>query len=173
MGNRQEVAMDELTGLLGRERRLLEVLLFKLVSARHLLAAGETRFMTWAAAEVERATERVRESELLRAALVQQLARTAGLAEDVLTLKALATQSPEPYRSIFEEHRRAFAELVGEIEQVTATNRQLAHRGMREVAEVLERVDMSGRRESDLKLYGPAAVPSSSLGASARFDGAV
>ncbi|MGH2684375.1 MAG: flagellar export chaperone FlgN [Actinomycetota bacterium] len=164
--------MDELAGLLSRERRLLEVLLFKLVTARHLLAAGETRFLTWAAAEVERATERVRESELLRAAAVQRLARTAGLAEDSLTLKALASESPQPYQAIFEDHRQAFFALVAEIEEVTAANRNLAHRGMREVTDVLAGVDMSSRRESDLKLYGPAASSPNAI-APARFDGAV
>jgi hypothetical protein len=164
--------MDELAGLLSRERRLLEVLLFKLVTARHLLAAGETRFLTWAAAEVERATERVRESELIRASLVQQLARTTGLPEEALTLKALATESPQPYQAIFEDHRQAFFDLVAEIEEVTAANRNLAHRGMREVTEVLGRIDMSGRRESDLKLYGPAASSPTAVGP-ARFDGAV
>ena len=166
--------MDELAGLLSRERRLLEVLLFKLVTARHLMAAGETRFLTWAAAEVERATERVREAELLRAALVQQLARKAGLSEDALSLKALASHSPEPYRSILEDHRHAFFGLVAEIEEVTAANRQLANRGMREVTEALGRIDMSGRRESDLKLYGPtAATAAAPTVGPAHFDGAV
>lgn len=134
--------MDELAGRLSRERRLLEVLLFKLVTARHLLAAGESRFLTWAAAEVERAAERVREAEIMRASLVQQLARSMGLSEENLTLAALAKESPEPYRSIFDEHRRAFVDLVGEVEEVTNVNRQLADRGMREVGEVLEKIVM-------------------------------
>ena len=164
--------MDELAGLLTRERRLLEVLLFKLVTARHLLAAGESRFLTWAAAEVQRATERVREAELLRATAVNRLARAAGIPDDALTLKALASQSPQPYQAIFEDHRAAFFELVAEIEEVTAANRDLAHRGMREMAEILGGVDMSSHRESDLKLYGPAAASPGAI-APARFDGAV
>lgn len=163
--------MDELAGLLSRERRLLEVLLFKLTTARHLLAAGESRFLTWAAAEVERATERVREAEMMRAALVQQLARSMGLAEENLTLGALAKESPEPYRSIFDDHRRAFFDLVGEVEEVTRANRQLAQRGMREVSEVLEKIDMSGHHEPENRVYGPDATTRSAVAAPARFDG--
>jgi len=163
--------MDELAGLLSRERRLLEVLLFKLITARHLLAAGESRFLTWAAAEVERATERVRECEMMRASLVQQLARTMGLSEENLTLGALAKESPEPYRSIFEDHRRAFFDLVGEVEEVTKANRQLAHRGMREVSEVLEKIDMSGHHDAEARLYGPDATTRPAITAPARFDG--
>ena len=165
--------MDELTGLLSRERRLLEILLFKLVTARHLLAAGESRFVAWSAAEVERATERVREIEVVRAAVVQKLAREVGLTEDRITLQALAQESPEPYRSIFGEHRQAFFELVAEIEEVTRTNRKLAQRGMREVDEVLERLGEGVRRDdSDVRLYGPAAVTSTAV-APSRFDGTI
>ncbi|MER3405777.1 MAG: hypothetical protein C4289_11985, partial [Chloroflexota bacterium] len=71
--------MDELAGVLGRERRLLEVLLYKLVVCRQLLACGEARFLAWAAAEVERAVEKVREAELLRATLVARLAGELGV----------------------------------------------------------------------------------------------
>ena len=41
--------MEELARLLSVERRLLELLLFKLVEGRHLLAAGEARFLGYAA----------------------------------------------------------------------------------------------------------------------------
>ena len=164
--------MDELTGLLSRERRLLEVLLFKLIAARHLLAAGESRFLAWAAAEVERATERVREAEMLRAGLVQKIAREAGLPEDRLTLSALAEASPEPYKTIFADHRQAFLELVAEIEEVTRANRKLAHRGMNEVDELLERLDAGFRRDDDVRLYGPAAGTKSPV-APGRFDGTI
>ncbi|MGH9009289.1 MAG: hypothetical protein ACRDYF_05500 [Acidimicrobiia bacterium] len=36
---------DDLARLLSQERRLLELLLFKLVEGRHLLAAGEAGFL--------------------------------------------------------------------------------------------------------------------------------
>ena len=165
--------MDELTGLLSRERRLLEVLLFKLVTARHLLAAGESRFIAWSAAEVERATERVREIEVVRAAAVQKLARELGLTADRITLQALAEESPEPYRTIFGDHRHAFFELVAEIEEVTRTNRKLAQQGMRQVDEVLERLDVGVlREEGDVRLYGPAAGSRAAV-APGRFDGTI
>jgi hypothetical protein len=164
--------MDELTGLLSRERRLLEVLLFKLVAARHFLAAGEGRFLMWAAAEVERATERVREAEMLRAGLVQKIAREVGLPEDSLTLSALAAEAPEPYRTIYGDHRQAFLELVAEIEEVTRANRKLAQRNMHDVDELLERLDAGLRREDDMKLYGPAAVAKGPV-APGHFDGSI
>lgn len=54
--------MEKLATLLGRERLLLELLTFKLVELRQLLAAGETRFLDWAAEEVDRALTGMRGS---------------------------------------------------------------------------------------------------------------
>jgi len=118
--------MDELARLLGHERRLLELLLFKLVEGRHLLAAGEARFLPFAAAEIERATERLQEAELRRSMLVHRLAGHLDLPEEALTMSALAHDSPEPYRTIFSDHRRAFLELAAEIDDVSGQSRRLA-----------------------------------------------
>ena len=121
--------MDELARLLGHERRLLELLLFKLVEGRHLLTAGEARFLPYAAAEVERAMERLQEAELRRSVLVHRLAAELELPEEALTMGALARDSLEPYRTIFADHRKAFLALAAEIEDVTRQNRRLAERG--------------------------------------------
>ncbi len=118
--------MDELARLLGHERRLLERLLFKLVEARHLLAAGEAPFLPFAAAEIERATERLQVAELRRCMLVHQLAGHLDVPGEALTMRALAHDSPEPYRTIFSDHRRAFLELAAEIDDVAGQNRRLA-----------------------------------------------
>jgi FlgN protein len=129
--------MDELARLLSVERRRLELLLFKLVEGRHLLAAGEARFLPYAAAEVERAMERVQEAELRRSMLVADLARDLEIPEESLTLSALSRESVEPYRTIFTDHRLAFLELAAEIEDVTRQNRRLAERGAHDVEQLL------------------------------------
>jgi hypothetical protein len=107
--------MEELTRWLSVEYRLLDLLLFKLVEGRRLLAAGETRFLDYAAAEVDRALERVREAELRRSVLVADLARELDLPAEGLTLSVLARDSVEPYRTIFADHHDTFLELTAEI----------------------------------------------------------
>jgi hypothetical protein len=62
--------MDEITTVLKRERWLVGILLFRLTELDHLEAAGETRFLPWARAEVDDAVARVREVELIRATLM-------------------------------------------------------------------------------------------------------
>src|SRR6185437_3976576 len=57
-----DLATEELARLLSRERLLLELLLFKLVTLRQLLASGEVRFLAWASDEMERAIDKVRKA---------------------------------------------------------------------------------------------------------------
>jgi len=129
--------MDELSRLLSVERRLLELLLFKLIEGRYLLEAGEARFLPHAAAEVERATQRVQEAELRRSIMVAELASDLEIPEESLTLSALSRVSGEPYRTIFTDHRLAFLELAAEIEDVTRQDRRLAERGVHDVEQLL------------------------------------
>jgi hypothetical protein len=147
--------MDELARLLSRECHLLELLLFKLVEGRHLLAAGEARFLPYAAAEVERAMERVQEVELRRSILVHDLARDLGVPEGALTMSALAEDSAEPYRTIFADHLRAFFDLGAEIDAVTRQNRLLTERGVHDTAQVMLRDDtLEGLMVLQIARYG-------------------
>src|SRR3954452_3036011 len=81
-----DLATEELARLLSRERLLLELLLFKLVTLRQLLASGEVRFLSWASDEIERAIEKVRKAELARALAVSELAAATGRSEADFTL---------------------------------------------------------------------------------------
>lgn len=137
--------MDELAGLLRQERQLLEMLLFKLVEARHLLRAQDARFLSWAAAEVDVAATRLRHAELHRATVTSRLAAELRVDDERLTLGELADASPEPWRTILDDHRQALVRLLAELEQVTADNRELAERGLRAVKDVLTLVRTSDR----------------------------
>ena len=118
--------MEKLARLLSVERRLLELLLFELVEGRHLLAAGEVRFLPYAADEVDRAMVGVQEVELLRSMAVADLARDLDVPEEKLTLSSLSHDSMEPYRTLFADHLMSLHELAAEIEDVTRQNRRLA-----------------------------------------------
>src|SRR3954462_5245695 len=121
--------MEKLAGLLNRERVLLELLLFKLVSLRQLLVAGQVRFLPWAAEEVDRATTKVREIELRRTLAGEQLDESFGSPADPITLRVLAEQSPEPWRTIFAEHHKALFELASDLEEAAGAARRLAGAG--------------------------------------------
>jgi hypothetical protein len=154
--------MEELAGLLGRERLLLEVLLFKLVSLRQLLTVGEVRFLPWASEEVDRATAKVREAELRRTLAVDAIAEARRVDDPAatVTLRTLAEDSPEPWRTIFAEHRRAFLELARDIEDAMGACTRLADVGGGAVTATLERLtgsEPAASRTPVAATSGPAA----------------
>jgi len=108
--------MEELARSLTRERRVLELLLFKLVEAQHLLVEGDDRFYAWASAELKRVVELVHEAELRRALVTGENK----------TLADIAATAPSPYGSILDDHRAGLRELVSEIESISETSGSLA-----------------------------------------------
>lgn len=154
--------MDELAGLLSRERVLLELLLFKLTSLRHLLASGDARFLAWAGEEVTNATDAVRQAELHRSLVVAGLAADRGISPDELSLRSLAEESEEPWRTIFSDHRSAFIAIAEEIHEATLATRRLAVAGGNAVTETLDKLneDLRGdghRATAGAGTYGPGA----------------
>jgi hypothetical protein len=132
--------LSQLNEVLWGERRLLDVLLYRLVSAKLVLAADEKRFIPLALAEVERTMERIRVAELQRSLVIGRLSLAWDVPRDELTLVYLADWAPEPARTLFEDHRNACLELTAEIESVSRENQRLASAGLSEVRELVELV---------------------------------
>lgn len=132
--------VDELLGVLSRERQALEHLLFRLLEARGLLATEETRFLHLAARDVEAAAEAVREVELRRA-LLEPL-------DGGGTLLELATSSPPPLDSILHDHRRAIGRLAAEVGAAIEATAELAEHGLARLrgAELADRPPPPRRR---------------------------
>lgn len=147
--------LEDLARLLDRETLLVELLVFKLVSLRQLLLAAETRFLGWAADEVERAVEAVRSVELERALL---LAGNAG------SLSDLSGGAPAPYAALFSEQRAALLALGREVADQVEATRRLAGAGSDAVAGVLDKALEAGappRAAADtaaVSTYGPTAA---------------
>ena len=168
--------MDQLGNILRRERALLELVLFKLIEIRLLLAAGETRFLARAAGEVERTRQRTREADLVRAAVVDQFAKARPDAR-APTLRGLAADADEPWARILRDHHDAMCELVAEIELVAHQNARHACQGL----EHTERQPPAPRRlttlggtplspaEADVSLLAVKAAYDAVLGAGARL----
>ncbi len=122
------------------ERQILEHLLFRLVEARLVLSADETRFIAQATREVEDVVSALRASERQRSVAVEQLAMRLGVASAEVSLGYLVGNSPEPYATIFRRHREAISDLAVEIEQLTVENRRLATVAARNVSDTLDAI---------------------------------
>ncbi|MGF1648653.1 MAG: flagellar export chaperone FlgN [Kineosporiaceae bacterium] len=126
----------EVSGVLWRERELLELLLFKLEEEQLVLAGGRARWLPHATREVEAVLGGIRRAELLRRVELERLAGELGLSGDV-PLRELADASPPPWDELFRSHRAAFLALTGEITALAEANRDLLAAGARSVTEAL------------------------------------
>jgi flagellar biosynthesis/type III secretory pathway chaperone len=138
-------SLQRLADTLWSERHVVEFLLFKLTSAKLLLAADERRFVALALDEVERVVGTLRETELERSIAVEEVARHWRVRADDLTLARLATTAPEPWREVFADHQRAFDELTREVEEAAAANRSLASAGLARIHQTMDM--LTGQQE--------------------------
>lgn len=133
----QCACLPALTDALWRERATLEHLLYRLVSAKLLLAADERAYVPQALAEVEAAASQVWARERDRQAAVRIVADEWGTSADELTLDAMATQAPDPWATLLREHQQAFRGLAAEIEVTARDNERLAASGLNAIRESL------------------------------------
>jgi hypothetical protein len=128
-----------LSAILWSERELLESVLFALTQERLILAAGETRWLNRADAQLQAAAEKLRTAEVLRAAELDALTDTLNLPHEI-TLGELASIAPEPWPLLLAEHRDALRNLAAEIDEATKQTRRLLSAGAAAIAETLQSV---------------------------------
>ena len=126
----ENVHLARLADTLWYERRLLEYLLFKLVSANLVLIADDRRFVGPAVAEVDAVMAEIRKAEAQRSEVVAAVADDLEVPPAEVGLAFLVEHAPDSLRATFEDHKMAFMNLVGEIEVLTKENRRLATVGL-------------------------------------------
>ena len=126
------MSLPDLAAVLWRQRDLLERLVYRLECEHLLLAAGRTRFLSLATAEVEELLGELRVLELQRAAAADRVAAEVDL-DAGSGLERLASAVQPPWTGVLLEHREALLVLVGELAALAETNRSLMAAGMKAV----------------------------------------
>ena len=109
-----------LVGLLNREVRLLERLVFKLTETELLTAAGEARFMGLILDEVHDITADLGGIEVARSMLVADLCDSLGISDEV-PLEELAAYAPSDAAPLLMELRERMIVAANDLEAVAAT----------------------------------------------------
>ncbi len=102
--------LARLADMLWYERRLLEFLLFKVVSAE-LMVAAAGRFADRAVAELARVVTEVRRAEANREALTRSIAADWDVDSPLLTLDYIAHRAPRELHMEFVDHDQGFTAL--------------------------------------------------------------
>jgi hypothetical protein len=154
------MSLAELSNVLWRQRQLLDLLLFRMTVEQTLLVGRQVRWLARATDEVEAVLEEMRQTEVVRAMVLQDAATELGLGDDP-SLREVAEAAPSPWGDIFEEHRRAFLGLTDEVQTIAAANRELLGREQRATRELLDELSggvSHGRRADDDPRYGRAST---------------
>lgn len=143
------MSKEDLSSILWRERDLLDTLLYKLEIEQLVLAGSRTKWLAAAAREVELVLDRIREAEVLRALEVDTVGAELGLGTNA-SLREIAENCEEPWRTIFFDHREAFTTVATEISSMSESNRDLLTAGYHAAqATLLELSDGTGTYGSD------------------------
>jgi len=119
------MSLSEISNILWRERRLLELLAFKLEEEHLVLTSGRTRWLARASSEVDGIIDEIKHVRLERAIRVADSSDELGLSGNS-TLRELARSVVPPWDGIFTEHGRALHTLGREIESITRVDRSRA-----------------------------------------------
>jgi hypothetical protein len=163
MSEQSDHGLEQLSLVLWRERELLEMLQYKLEVEQLVMSAGRSAWLSRAAHEVEQVLQVIRETELLRAAAADTVAAHVGLPANP-SLSDLVLAVGEPWRTILDEHRTAFAVTTEEIIRLADANRGLIAAGFRNVRDTLLALDPG------LATYAPDGSAVTERRSAARFD---
>ena len=131
--------LREVSDILWRERRLLELLQFKLTEEQLLVAAGRVRWLPSATREVELVMTELQRAELTRAMAVDQLAVDLGLAPNP-SLADVAAAAPDPWSGVFDRHRHALDVAVEEVNSLADESHRLLACRVDDIRTALEKV---------------------------------
>ena len=160
------MGLNELSGVLWRERQLLELLLFKLEEEQLILTSGRTQWLGHATREVESVLDQIREAELGRAVEADDAARQVG-APAGSSLLVLAEAARSPWDDLLKEHHEAFVSLTDQINALAEGNRDLlasSHRAAQETLMTLQ---------ENVQTYDPRGGTTGSTGGSMLLDQAL
>jgi flagellar biosynthesis/type III secretory pathway chaperone len=135
------MSIPDLAAVLWRQRELLERLVYRLECEQLLLAAGRTRFLGMATAEVETLLDELAVLELQRAAVADQVATDAGL-DPGASLEEIAGSVQPPWTEVLIEHRQTLLSLTADLSALAETNRHLMAAGLKAVEQAMAHLGM-------------------------------
>jgi len=131
------MSLQTFSEVLFQERRVLELLLFKLETERLLLGTGQERWLALASREVDTVLDELNKVELARSVVLAQTAPELGLGPDA-TLATLIGVVPAPWDTVFADHQRELKALMGDVLAAAESSRHLLRQGYDSIRMALE-----------------------------------
>lgn len=130
------MSLPDLAAVLWRQREFLELLAYRLECEQLMLAAGRSKWLPAATAEVEALLDDLAVIEMQRAAVSDTAARELGLPEGA-TLEDIAGTAQPPWTEVLLEHRSALLAITNELGTVAEASRAMTAAGLAAVEQTL------------------------------------
>jgi len=131
-----------LVGLLNREARLLERLVFKLAETELLTGAGESRFIGLILDEVDDVSKDLGGIEVARSMLVADLCDSLGLQDDI-SLHELIAYAPAETSPLLHELRDRMIAAANDVSEIAAQGSSTTKAQLDRVSTTLEHLEPS------------------------------
>lgn len=129
--------LQSLSDVLFHERRLLELLLFKLDEERLVLEAGLTRWLALATREVETVLDELNKAELARSVEFAALVPELRLGDDAKLISLVMAVDP-PWDGVFADHHKELKALMTDVLEAAATSKAMLREGYETIKAALE-----------------------------------
>ncbi|MCZ7535751.1 MAG: hypothetical protein M5T61_07350 [Acidimicrobiia bacterium] len=116
------IELNELSDILFRTRRLMELLVFKLAEEKLVATTDRSEWLVHAGREVDSVAAELQVVELERALAVQSIGESMGLG-GAPRLVEIAAAAPAPWGRILADHRSALIGLLDDAHAVARTGR--------------------------------------------------
>lgn len=158
------MSAGDLSAALWQERRQLELLLFRLETQRLHVAAGNTRWLTFTASEVESVLDRLRFEALARNVESAAVAAEWGLPAQATLVELIAAAPQGSWPTVLQEHLDGLRELLGRLRDAARASEEMleslqlpAPSG--DPAGMVEQLTMAGNIERALAITRRAGQP--------------
>ena len=157
-----ESVLSELSHVLWQQRDLVARMIYRLEVQQLMLASGRTRWMNLSTEDVEHSIQDVQDQEVVRMALVADLAPLLGTDPDS-SLRDLVTSTPEPWDLIFSEHHTEFLRLSAEAEDAARANAELLNHQLTDVRSLLRSYGSQPEHGYGSRVSGATVAPSTAV----------
>jgi hypothetical protein len=132
-----EFSWADLCNILRHEVVCLERVLYRATTLRMFTLAANPRHMSWAAQELEDATQETRRLELRRAVVTASLAVRNGMVADA-PLSSLGSAAPDPYKQLLADLRTQLVERGDLLSTELLMIRRTAPLGQKAIVDQIE-----------------------------------
>lgn len=138
--------LSSLADVVWVERAVAEQLAFKLVALNLVLVADLRRYVGRCIDEVEAAWDELERAEEQRNAALAALSRVWDRPEATLGLRDLVEEAPEPWATVFADHRDHLRPLLAEVARASADNARLCRATLEQLDDDLAELAAGVRR---------------------------